>query len=199
MTHLERGRCTVDLPITEVKNQAGQLETLSIGSQLCTQCGLCCTGALHNFAVLEPEELDFARELGLTLREDGQPAFSLPCSYLRECTCTTYNNRPKVCGRYVCQLLDDVSQDAMQFDAALAHVRKAKEIYRRVKALLPPGTTIPEARLRLREPLPEQSEEERNRELHCRLELTVLCVYLDKHFKHWRESKFLTMRPINPA
>ena len=69
MTHLERGRCTVDLPTTEVKDQADQSQSLSKGSQLCTQCGLCCTGALHHFAVLEPDELEFARELGLTLRE----------------------------------------------------------------------------------------------------------------------------------
>ena len=199
MTHLERGRCTVDLPITEVKDQADQSQSLSKGSQLCTQCGLCCTGALHHFAVLEPDELEFARELGLTLREDGQLGFTLPCSYLRGCACTTYGNRPKVCGRYVCQLLDDVNQGNLHIDDALAHVKKAREMYRRVETLLPPGMTMSEARLRLKEPLSSQSAEERDMELRWRLELTVLCVYLDKHFKHWKESKFLTMRPVNPA
>lgn len=189
---------TVALPITKIKSQAEQRPTLSSGSQLCTRCGLCCTGALHNFAVLEPDELEFARELGLELREEGQPGFALPCSYLRGCACTTYDNRPRVCERYVCQLLDDVRQDKIHIDAALAHVRKAKEMYRRVGALLPPGMTMPEARLRLKEPLPRQSEEERRLELRCRLELTMLCVYLDKHFKHWKESKFLTVRPVNP-
>lgn len=179
--------------------KAEQSQTLSRGSQLCTQCGLCCTGALHNFAVLEPEELDFARELGLNLREDGQLGFKLPCSYLRGCACTTYDNRPKVCGRYVCQLLDDVNQGNLHIDNALAHVKKAREMYRRVEALLPTGVTMPEARLRLKEPLPSQSAEERDLELRCRLELTILCVYLDKHFKHRKESKFLTMRPVNPA
>lgn len=172
---------------------------LSTGSQLCTQCGLCCTGALHNFAVLEPDELEFARELGLNLRGDGQLGFTLPCSYLQGCACTTYDNRPRVCGRYVCQLLDDVSQGNLFFDDALAHVKKAKDMYRRVEALLPPGVTMSEARLRLKEPLSGQSAEERDLELRCRLELTILCVYLDKHFKHRNESKYLTMRPVNPA
>ena len=172
--------------------------TLSLGSQLCTQCGLCCTGALHNFAVLEPDELEFARELGLNLREDGQPGFALPCSYLQGCACTTYGRRPKVCGRYACQLLDDVREEKMLIDDALAHVKKAKELYRRVEALLPPGMTMPQARLRLKEPLePGQAADERDRELRLRLELTIMCVYLDKHFKHWKESKFLTMRPID--
>ena len=172
--------------------------TLSLGSQLCTQCGLCCTGALHNFAVLEPDELEFARELGLNLREEGQPGFALPCSYLQGCACTTYDKRPQVCGRYACQLLDDVREAKMPIDDALAHVKKAKELYQRVKALLPPGMTMPQARLRLKEPLESgQTAGAHDRELRLRLELTVLCVYLDKHFKHWKESKFLTMRPID--
>jgi hypothetical protein len=29
------------------------------------------------------------------------------------------------------------------------------------------------------------------------LALTKLCVYLDKHFKHWRESKLLAMTPVD--
>ena len=171
---------------------------LSVGSQLCTQCGLCCTGALHDNAVLEPEELDFARDLGLSLRTDGRPGFALPCKYLRECACTIYTNRPKVCSRYQCQLLDDVQQASISLDTALEHVRAAKRMYEDVQALLPADMTFPKARQLLHEPPGGLSQTlERSAEMRLRLALTTLCVYLDRHFKHSRESRLLTMTPVD--
>jgi Fe-S-cluster containining protein len=170
----------------------------SVGSQLCTRCGLCCTGALHNFAVLEPEEIPFARELGLTLRTEGRPGFALPCPYLKDCSCSIYASRPKVCERYMCQLLDDVREGKTALQTALELVEVAKQLYADVQALLTANTTFPEARLLLKQALdPDQSDEQRSTEMHLRLALATLCVYLDKHFKHWRESKLLTMTPID--
>jgi hypothetical protein len=189
-----------ELGISDTAQEGGvaPAANLSVGSQLCTQCGLCCTGALHNFAVLEPEEIPFARGLGLTLRTQGRPGFALPCPYLKDCACSIYDNRPQVCGRYICQLLDDVREGKIALEVALEHVRTAKQLYGEVRALLPTETTFPEARLLLEEPLdPDQSEEQRSKEMRLRLALTTLCVYLDKHFKHWRESKLLTMTPID--
>ena len=100
-------------------------ETLSIGSKLCTKCGLCCTGALHDRAVLEPEEVEFASDLGLYVRAEGRPTFALPCKYLQGCACTIYSKRPKVCARYQCQLLDDVRlvQDGPLLAGGLAALR----------------------------------------------------------------------------
>ena len=173
-------------------------ETLGIGSQLCTECGLCCTGALHDHAVLEPEEIEFARDLGLEVRTEGRPAFALPCKYLQGCACTIYSNRPKVCARYQCQLLDDVQHANVSLEAALEHVRVAKRMCEDVRALLPPGMNFPEARRLLYEPpgaLPAVAD--RSAEMPLRLALTTLCLYLDKHFKHSRESKLLTLTSVD--
>jgi hypothetical protein len=153
---------------------------------------------LHNFAVLDEDEIEFARGLGLTLRTEGRPGFALPCRYLNGCSCSIYTSRPKVCGRYACQLLDDVREGKLALATALDHVRKAKRMYEDVLAMLPPGTSFPEARLLLkRAPDPTQSNEQRSTEMQLRLALTALCVYLDKHFKHWRESRLLTMTAAN--
>jgi hypothetical protein len=173
-------------------------ETFSIGSQLCTECGLCCTGALHDRAVLEPEEVEFARDLGLYVRAEGRPTFALPCKYLQGCSCTIYSNRPKVCARYQCQLLDDVQQANLPLEAALEHVRVAKRMCEDVRALLPPGMDFPTARQLLHEPpgaLPAVTD--RSAEMPLRLALTTLCLYLDKHFKHSRESKLLTLTTVD--
>jgi Fe-S-cluster containining protein len=173
-------------------------ETPSIGSQLCTECGLCCTGALHDRAVLEPEELEFASDLGLEVQTEGRLAFALPCKYLQGCACTIYANRPKVCARYQCQLLDDLQQANISLDTALEHVRVAKRMCDDVRSLLPAGMNLPEARRLLHEPpgaLPDVSG--RSAEMPLRLALTTLCLYLDKHFKHSRESKLLTMTSVD--
>ncbi|HJU76527.1 MAG TPA: YkgJ family cysteine cluster protein [Sphingomicrobium sp.] len=172
-------------------------ETPSIGSQLCTKCGLCCTGALHDRAVLEPEELEFARDLGLEVQTEGRLAFALPCKYLQGCSCSIYSNRPKVCARYQCQLLDDVQQANVSLDAALEHVRVAKRMCDDVRALLPPGMNFPQARRLLHEPPSAEAAAGRSAEMRLRLALTTLCLYLDKHFKHSKESKLLTMTSVD--
>ena len=180
-------------------DRAGGRETPSIGSQLCTKCGLCCTGALHDRAVLEPEELEFASGLGLEVQPAGRPAFALPCKYLRGCSCSIYSNRPKVCARYQCQLLDDVQQANITLDAALEHVRIAKRMCDDVRALLPPGMNFPKARRLLHEPsgaVPAATPG-RAADMRLRLALTTLCLYLDKHFKNSRESKLLTMTSVD--
>lgn len=171
---------------------------LSIGSQLCIQCGLCCTGALHNFAVLDEDEIEFARSLGLTLRTEGRPGFTLPCHYLNGCSCSIYASRPRVCGRYACQLLDGVRDGEVAMPTAIKHVRTAKRMYEDVLTMLPPGTSFPQGRqLLVHAPDPGQSDQDRAGEMRLRLALTALCLYLDKHFKNSRESRLLTMTPAD--
>src|SRR5688572_4233724 len=60
----------------------------SLGSALCTQCGLCCTGALHDAAVLDPDEIADARALGLPVLDAEKPKFALPCPRLDGTVCT---------------------------------------------------------------------------------------------------------------
>ena len=182
---------------TELKQrQAAAAEGApSVGSQLCTKCGLCCTGALHNFAVLEPDELEFASALGLTLRTEGRAGFSLPCKYLGGCACTIYTSRPKVCARYQCQLLEDVKESRLELDTALEHVRVAKMMFEEVRALLPPGMTLPEARALAASP-PDTASPACEGEMPLRLAVMRLSLYLDRHFRHSKEGKLLSSEAV---
>ena len=87
---------------------ANLVPTMSVGSQLCTQCGLCCTGALHDTASAEPEEVEALRNHGMQVITGEKLGFSLPCPQLKGTSCGIYKDRPHVCSRYRCQLLRDV-------------------------------------------------------------------------------------------
>lgn len=164
----------------------------SRGSDLCTQCGLCCNGALHNFAKLEPEEVEYASGLGLTLRASGRPGFALPCPMLEGTLCSIYGDRPKVCSRYKCKLLQELEAGAVTLDAAIGKVGTAKELVRRTASLLPEDMTMPGARALL----PAAESDLRADEMPLRLAITSLSLYLDRHFKHSREPKTLSLETV---
>lgn len=171
---------------------------LEVGSRLCTQCGLCCTGALHNYAVLEPEEIPFARSLGLSLRTQGRPGFSLPCPRLVDCKCSIYENRPKVCGRYKCQLLENVEAGATELESAIVKVRAAKRLVEQVDSVMPGGLSLPEARELVREaPSTEAAAIGLDgKNMPLKLAITALSFYLDKHFRNSREGRILSLEPV---
>ena len=110
---------------------------VAVSTALCTQCGLCCTGALHNFAVLDPDEVDYARSIGMTLRTDGRPGFALPCPQLSGTCCSIYADRPKVCSRFRCALLKRVEDGSVDAQAATAIVAEARRLFDGVHAQLP--------------------------------------------------------------
>ena len=179
-----------------VPNPNAEDPSLGVGSRLCIQCGLCCTGALHNYAVLDPEEISLARSLGLTLRTEGRPGFSLPCPRLDGCKCSIYENRPKVCGRYKCQLLENVEAGLTDFDSAIAKVRAAKELVEEVTAVMPAGMTLPEAREMVRREPSADGDCPEPKDMPLKLAITALSFYLDRHFRNSREGKILSVVPI---
>src|SRR4029453_1372248 len=149
---------------------------MTIGSKLCTQCGLCCTGALHDYASLVPGETSFAAGLGLKVTEGEKPSFALPCPRLVGCACSIYPTRPQVCGKYKCQLLLDVEGGLTDLAEAMDKVRHAKNLVEEVEKLLPPGTTLPQARKQF---LRENGQSQAGPDfMAVRLALTVLCLYL---------------------
>ena len=178
-------------------NPEGGDRLLDVGSSLCTQCGLCCTGALHNYAVLEPDEVPFAHTLGLTVRTEGRPGFSLPCPRLVNSICSIYESRPMVCARYRCQLLIDVEAGETEFESAIDKVETAKLLVAQVDAVIPMGVTLPQARERMRiEPSPEAASFVRIEDMRLKLAITALSVYLDKYFRNSKEGKILSLEPI---
>ena len=172
----------------------------SNGSALCTQCGLCCTGALHDFAVLEPEETAFARRIGMTLRTEDRPGFALPCPFLANSCCTIYADRPKVCARYKCALLESLEAGTSTLPAALDKVATAKELLGRAASLMPDGMTVPIARsINEAPPASEGDADRRSSQLHLRLAMTSLSLFLDQHFRKSSEGALLLVETIADA
>lgn len=144
------------MPVTadpSIRESASVGQPDSLESTLCTQCGLCCTGALHDSAVLDPAEVPAARALGLPVVDGEKPCFSQPCPKLVGGLCVVYESRPSVCRRYKCQLFLDVEAGATGVDDALATVRTAKELLAQADEVMPEGMTYPEARALAKKPV----------------------------------------------
>jgi Fe-S-cluster containining protein len=159
---------------------------MSIGSDLCTQCGLCCTGALHDNAVADPDEVEVLRSQGFKITSTDKHLFPLPCSYFKRMSCSIYDQRPRSCARYRCRLLREVEAGTTGIAAAIAKVREAQRLVDAVKALLPAGASLPEARAMT------CSETEP----HLRLQVLALVRYLDLNFRHADESRILREEPL---
>ena len=164
---------------------------MSVGSQLCTQCGLCCTGALHDTASAEPGEVEGLRNRGMQIVKDEKFRFSLPCPQLKGTSCGIYENRPHVCSRYRCQLLRDVEAGAAEPADALLKVREARRLYEAVVRLMPPGMSLPQARALPRDP--KSVPKGMNAAGYPVLILQVLTLmrYIDQHLRHSDEGPLL--------
>ncbi|WP_437735877.1 hypothetical protein [Sorangium sp. So ce1335] len=125
------------------------------GSDLCTACGLCCTGLLFDIAPLEEHELPLAEKLRLPLAcNQYHDAFRLPCPCHLDRRCTVYETRFSVCSSYECGLLRRCKAGEVPLDEALSRVervlRLADAVRRRVPAQEPPRPLWDEAREHLR-------------------------------------------------
>lgn len=147
-------------------------------STLCTNCGLCCMGALHFDALLYPDEVDSARAQGLEIADGDRPAFALPCPKLVGTSCSIFASRPRVCGGYKCQLLLDLEGGATTLDNALATVGAARDLFEQAHTSGPPSGESDLAANRLR------------------LNRTALALYLDKNFMNSTDRKILEMMVV---
>lgn len=117
---------------------------------LCLSCGMCCNGALFDFASLDPDELDHARSLGFDVAEiGGEPAFMQPCPQLSGTRCTVYERpAPAACRKYFCKLARSVRDGATGMDEAAARVATARDLVAALRPHLEPGESLSSARLR---------------------------------------------------
>lgn len=165
-------------------------ENSSLGSALCTECGLCCAGALHKAAVLDADEIADARALGLPVLEREKPGFALPCPRLAGTFCTIYESRPRVCSRYKCQLLQNLEAGAIELDEALDKVSTAKSLRRQVEAVMPEGMTLPQARELGRASMVAGADDATAPgDKRLVLQTAALELYLDKHFRNERDGR----------
>ena len=171
----------------------------SLGSALCMQCGLCCTGALHDAAVLDPDEVSPALAIGLPVLDRKKPGFKLPCPKLEGTLCSIYGNRPRVCGRYQCKLLQELEAGEVSLSNALEHVKTAKTLAAQVQTAMPDGISLPQARA-MRAPQSDaanrKGELSHGRKMELQLRTTALDLYLDKYFRNSRDTRMLELTAV---
>ncbi len=104
-------------------------DNFSLASEVCKNCGLCCSGALFGNAPLQEGEETLATELGIkpVVDDEGCGAFNLPCPHLDGTACSIYPDRLHVCGDYQCLLSGSVLEGETSFEDAVAYVESAKE------------------------------------------------------------------------
>jgi len=97
---------------------------------LCLHCGLCCNGVL--FADVRPEPGDPSPLFA------GRSRVNQPCPAFNHdtCACAIYAERPVRCRKFECRQLLGVQAGEITTDAALKHIRKARQLVAKVEKLL---------------------------------------------------------------
>ncbi len=171
----------------------------SLGSQLCTQCGLCCNGVIHTTAKLDPDEVQSAAALGLPVQPGEKPSFKLPCPHLENACCTIYGSRPRVCARYKCQLLQDLESGAVPLDEAEAKVRLARELLAKVESAMPQDMTIHDTKAIALASVPATgagAAESVRQSMRLKLHATALYLFMDRHFRNSKDGQLFELNAI---
>lgn len=154
---------------------------------LCTQCGLCCSGAIYDYGLLDDAEVAQVTALGAPLWQGAQQAIALPCHFLEARRCTIYADRPGFCRAYRCKLLNKAGAEMVDRAEAETVIAKAHALTEAVTALLPPQENIATMRKRWsvnpdfwREAPPA----EQPALLQLIMALAALNLHLDRHFRH---------------
>ena len=113
---------------------------MSVESNLCTECGLCCDGVL--FADVELRRGDKQQSLrseGISLlpaTKSKRVRLAQPCAALCNLRCQVYENRPSMCRGFECSLLIRVKRGELEFAKALKQIRSARRRHARLEILL---------------------------------------------------------------
>lgn len=96
---------------------------------LCTECGLCCSGAIFADVELRDRREAISMEcLGLEIEEeDGRSLLIQPCRALIGTKCTVYAHRPGCCRSFECKLLKEYQSNETSLNEALDVVRDLRE------------------------------------------------------------------------
>ncbi|WP_214652188.1 YkgJ family cysteine cluster protein [Novosphingobium jiangmenense] len=122
---------------------------LPLASRLCLACGLCCNGTVYGYAIIREDEVEEAARIGMnTMRTmDKSPAFLMACNWLDGAACTRYTQwRPSICGDYFCRVQKRAEKQDLTEEQAFARIANARRMAEEVKALLPDGMPMSQAR-----------------------------------------------------
>jgi hypothetical protein len=144
---------------------------------------------LHPHALIGPDEVAFATELGMTCETTRERlGFRLPCPLYREQRCPIYMaTRPRVCSNYQCDLLKAFLAGTLTLEQCRHTVQRAREMADAIVAQCPPGYSFSRLRRELDEGWDSGtgvvgSPEVRQQHAELLLALVTLIRYLHKHF-----------------
>ena len=122
------------------ESRAGVLCGAVTLGELCQICGVCCHGAFFRYALLSDEEVLRLKELGIPTarRRNGQAAIRLGCAALRGTRCGIYEQRPKACDAYFCQLAFRMRDGLISPEEATHVVEQARSLLAQIEAEIPP-------------------------------------------------------------
>jgi hypothetical protein len=105
---------------------------------LCIGCGICCDGTLFNRVVLkEGDEPVRLRAHGFTIQQqDDESFFTQSCRGFSDGCCTVYDDRPRTCRRFSCDLYRRHEAGEVGDDDALRAIRTTTELRDRVRTQL---------------------------------------------------------------
>lgn len=105
---------------------------------LCLGCGICCDGTLFSRVVLkEGDDAVRLRSHGFTIQQrDEESFFSQACHGFSNGCCTVYDDRPRTCRRFSCDLYRRHEAGEVGEEAALRAIRTTTELRDRVRTEL---------------------------------------------------------------
>ena len=116
-------------------------------SDLCTRCGICCSGAIFDYGDLSEAETSTVEKAGLRVtRINGKARFHLPCPRFADNRCTVYEVRPAVCRAYQCELLKGYLAGEVSAEEAQGRIAEAHALIGQVRETMPEGKDLASVR-----------------------------------------------------
>ena len=104
---------------------------------ICTQCGICCTGTLFSYAgTSEPSARSLEKFIdtgGSLYKQSDELRFDLPCTAYCDGVCSIYEHRLQVCKDYKCALLLRYEAEEVDTALALAIINQARDLSARIR------------------------------------------------------------------
>lgn len=97
-------------------------------SNLCQQCGLCCTGLLFEYVTFRDEELQNVELGSYKVKEPGKRSLPHPCQFLDGTSCGIYIDRPARCRSYACVSRQQVLNGEKALDECSARVVEIQDL-----------------------------------------------------------------------
>ena len=157
---------------------------------ICTDCAMCCNGAIFDWVRATPDEMSVLPAAGFRATGDAKgPGFGQPCPLLEGNLCSAYAVRPGGCRKFECKLLRAHKEGTVSREEALGIIASARELLGAVRPLLHDGETLPAARARWRSwfaARPDGAQAGPTDSAFV-LRMTMLNRFLDRHFR--KDSK----------